>query len=59
MDRGAWWATVHSGCKESVVMEVTEDADTHALGLRVGVERVKLSRGSLFASPRKERRDSW
>ena len=24
MDRGAWWATVHGGCKESDVTEATE-----------------------------------
>ena len=50
-DRGAWWATVHGGCKESVVMDVTEDTDRHALGMQVGVERVKLSRGSPLCLP--------
>ena len=51
MDSGAWWATVHGGCKESVVMDVTEDTDRHALGMQVGVERVKLSRGSPLCLP--------
>ena len=26
MDRGAWWATVHGGCKESDTTEATENA---------------------------------
>ena len=40
-------------------MEVTEDTDKRALGMRLGVERVKLSGGPLFASPGKEGRDTW
>ena len=32
-------------------MDVTEDTDRHALGMQVGVERVKLSRGSPLCLP--------